>query len=240
MNTPSRQRNRLTNALDAYFRKRTLTRFIIWILLLLTGVSGFLFSYGLLKLGMDAMAIRYPVAVMAAYGVFLGLIRLWVELERGRFNPGSFEFTREVRTASENVPGSEGKRLKTSSRDWLDWLDLPRGLDIPTDQDGCLMVLLFLLLIGAVAALIVWLLNAEMLIAEGFVDTFLVVGLYRRLRVATKEHGLGMTIRKTWIKAVIAAAILGLCGSILQKSVPGAKSIGPALRELFPSGESAK
>jgi hypothetical protein len=44
----------------------------------LTGGAGLLFSFLLLHAGMANMALRYPLALVAAYGVFLGLLWLWL------------------------------------------------------------------------------------------------------------------------------------------------------------------
>ncbi|HYG62422.1 MAG TPA: hypothetical protein VEL74_07560 [Thermoanaerobaculia bacterium] len=53
-------------------------------ILVLTGAAGFFTSFLLLEFGLDSMAVRYPTAVLAAYGVFLLLLRLWLRLqERG-------------------------------------------------------------------------------------------------------------------------------------------------------------
>lgn len=44
----------------------------------LTGGAGLLFSFVLLHAGMANMALRYPLALVAAYGVFLALLWLWM------------------------------------------------------------------------------------------------------------------------------------------------------------------
>jgi hypothetical protein len=51
-------------------------------LVVLTGGIGFLTSYALLHAGLRSMALRYPIATLFAYAVFLGLIRLWVRQYR--------------------------------------------------------------------------------------------------------------------------------------------------------------
>ncbi|MCA1556755.1 MAG: hypothetical protein LC747_08715, partial [Acidobacteria bacterium] len=56
-------------------------RLLILFLLVLTGVAGFLVSSALLHLGITMMAVRYPLAVLAAYTVFLLLLRLWLALQ---------------------------------------------------------------------------------------------------------------------------------------------------------------
>lgn len=57
-------------------------RLLVSFLLALTGVAGFLSSSALLHLGVEMMAVRYPLAVLLAYSVFLLLLRLWLALQR--------------------------------------------------------------------------------------------------------------------------------------------------------------
>jgi len=47
-----------------------------------TGIAGFLASFALLHAGVARMWLRYPVAVLFAYGVFLLLLRLWLFSKR--------------------------------------------------------------------------------------------------------------------------------------------------------------
>lgn len=49
------------------------------LLVALTGGSGLLASFLLLQAGLDSMALRYPLALLLAYGVFL-LLWLWLWL----------------------------------------------------------------------------------------------------------------------------------------------------------------
>lgn len=48
------------------------------LIVLLTGAAGFLASHGLRLAGVDAMVLRYPLAVLMAYAVFLLLMWLWI------------------------------------------------------------------------------------------------------------------------------------------------------------------
>lgn len=43
-----------------------------------TGLAGFVASFGLLHAGMRSMAARYPLAVLIAYIVYLALLRVWL------------------------------------------------------------------------------------------------------------------------------------------------------------------
>jgi hypothetical protein len=57
-------------------------RLLVSFLLALTGASGFLVSAVLLHLGVTMMTVRYPLAVLSAYCVFLLLLRLWLALRQ--------------------------------------------------------------------------------------------------------------------------------------------------------------
>lgn len=57
-------------------------RLLVSFLLALTGGAGFLVSTALLRLGVTQMSVRYPLAVLSAYAVFLLLLRLWLALQR--------------------------------------------------------------------------------------------------------------------------------------------------------------
>ena len=48
----------------------------------LTAGSGFVTSWALLRIGVDRMAVRYGLAVLVAYAVFLGFLRFWLHLHR--------------------------------------------------------------------------------------------------------------------------------------------------------------
>lgn len=62
-------------------------RLLVSFLLALTGAAGFLVSTALLHLGVKMMTVRYPLAVLSAYSVFLLLLRLWLAFRRKSINP---------------------------------------------------------------------------------------------------------------------------------------------------------
>ncbi len=80
-------RSRARASLEAYFRRRSFPRLTLSLLLLLTGVTGFLISYAMLQLGLQHMWVRYPIATLGSYGLLLALSRGWVPIERSRFDP---------------------------------------------------------------------------------------------------------------------------------------------------------
>lgn len=227
-----RRRSRVVKAIEGYFVRRGYPRFTLGLVLVLTGFAGFGISFLLLRAGLGDMWLRYPVAVLGAYAVFLLLMRVWVEIERRNFDPEDPELLAALEKDRPTPVFTDHQKGKGS---WLDWLDLPADL-IPGD-DGCLGGLVVLALVGVVVGLIGLLLAvlaaAPALIAEVFLDAVLVGVLYRRLKIAAKEHWLGTCIRKTWLFVLVTTLLLFIVGMVLTVSAPGTKSLGPALEHIF-------
>jgi hypothetical protein len=214
--------------LRRYFEKRSAPRTIVSLLLILTGAFGFLVSYTALRFGLTQMWIRYPFALLASYAVFLGLLRLWVEMERSRFNPDAAEikeFVLEKRRSGEASQKGYARR-----HSWLDYLDVPNVFDF---DEGCLGALAGLLVISLIVILAMAIAAMPGLLAEVFLDVFIVSVFYRRLRRAAQEHWLGTALRKTWWLALAAAALFSLAGWGLETAAPGTHSIGPAVEKLL-------
>jgi hypothetical protein len=228
MNLTPQWRQRARMGLEAYFRRHSFPRTALAIVLVITGLFGFLVSFGLLHLGLREMWMRYPMAVFAAYGLFLGLLRGWVELERARFRPQPEEIEGLLEGKEENNPGDHYSSSSHSS--WLDGLDAPDFTDI--DAEGCLFGILFGVAAGLIAVVVVSLINAPGLISEVFIDGFLVSVLYRRLKSAERENWLGTAVRKTFKLVLLTAILMAIGGGCLQALAPGAHSIGPAIEKI--------
>lgn len=61
-----------------HLRERGWPRLQMALIVALTGAAGFLASHLLRLAGIDAMLLRYPMAVLLAYGVFLLLMWIWI------------------------------------------------------------------------------------------------------------------------------------------------------------------
>jgi hypothetical protein len=66
-------------------------RMQMFFLVLVTGAVGLATSYSLLRAGMESMAVRYPLAVACAYGVFLVLLWLWLRTRARDYLDASFD-----------------------------------------------------------------------------------------------------------------------------------------------------
>ncbi len=209
--------------IEAWFERRSAPRTILSGILLVTGGAGFAVSFGLLQAGLSAMWLRYPLAVLAAYGVFLALVRIWVGIERWRFRSDTIEADF---VSDEEGAGRTVLQDLNTSRSWLDWLDVP-SIDI--DDGGCLVAAVIGAIGGIAAIAISVVIGAPALAAEVFLDAFLVGALYRRLKIASHEHWLGTAIARTWRHALLAAALLALTGWLAGELAPDANSLGEAI-----------
>src|SRR5262249_15953861 len=150
--------SRARAALEGYFRKRSFPRIILGLILLLTGAVGLGVSYELLHAGVTKMWIRYPVAVLVAYAVMLGLVRLWIEFEQRRFDPDDPAMRDAIQQVNEDDLISEPSKAgilsgpsggKKSRGFDLGGLDGCGDLDGCVDAEGCGAAVLFVV-IGAV------------------------------------------------------------------------------------------
>ncbi|HEV2844761.1 MAG TPA: hypothetical protein VG477_07940, partial [Thermoanaerobaculia bacterium] len=238
------------------------------ILLALTGASGFLTSFILLKSGVGSMALRYPVAVMVAYGVFLLLLRVWLAIQRDGWqevvdlpDADAGELALEGVTsvgkgAGEGFSGGGGSfgggGTSTSFQappgplasyppqapmaSGGEGAGLGIDLDFDLDEPAGLLVLLALLVLAVAvmgaAVYVLW--TAPVLLAEVLVDGLIMTGLYRRLRNTEEpSHWLLGAVRRTWIPALAVAILFSFAGHLLQKAVPEARSIGPAVEAVL-------
>ena len=91
---------------------RGLPRLQMTLIVTCTGAAGFVASFLLLHLGLRLPALRYAVAVAAAYGVFLLLVRLWLAVQRRRLElPDGGGFDLDLGGGGRiggSVPGSGG------------------------------------------------------------------------------------------------------------------------------------
>jgi hypothetical protein len=95
---PNSRRRRAVQRIRARLAKRRSPRLQMLMLLLLTGAVGFGAAVALLSLGVERMAVRYPLAVLIAYGAFLLFLRLWLRsmLRRRRHRDRDPDFDVDV------------------------------------------------------------------------------------------------------------------------------------------------
>jgi hypothetical protein len=227
-------------------------------MLALTTLAGFLCSFALLHLGAAGMGLRYAVSVLVAYAVFLAQLRVWVALVRrrhrgrsghvdpldaldavdvrlparwvgggGRFAGGgaSGSFDASAQGIAPVVSDAASDAGGSAHGGW--------GLGLDFDADGwpllAAIVAAVLLASGLIAmGYVVY--TAPALLAELLFDGVVAGVLYRRLRRAGEPAWWHGALSRTWVSAFVVLLFFGIGGRVLEVVVPGARSIGDALR----------
>jgi hypothetical protein len=226
---------------------------------------GFATSMLLLALGVTSMMVRYPLAVVAAYGAFLLFLRVWIWWRTGArvevpdigdVDLPSFD---GVSLPSVDLPGGSLSGGGPTSFQFGGGGDFGGGgassswgsggggggggfsLDVDVD-DGLAIIAVVIAAALAVCALaaclyVVW--AAPVLLAEILVDALLVAGVARGLKNARGQHWLRAALRATWIPALIVFTFLALAGLVLEVAFPEAHSIGAVVEQFSASEEAA-
>jgi hypothetical protein len=226
----------------------------------LTAAIGFLASFVLMHAGVDALWLRYPLAVAIAYVAFLFMLWCWLRSRGGELidgldlvdpvlgqglpgsighdiseleaRPGGGEFGGGGASGSWDGPEAGPEVAEASSAFSSPSVEVP-GVGDALDLEGLAFVLLALALLGGAvwaACLVVW--TAPVLLAEVLLDAALATGLYRRLRGVRGDHWLKTAIRRTIWPFAAVAATFALAGALLQACAPDAKSIGQVIEHF--------
>jgi hypothetical protein len=239
MGDPSDARGRAVERLKGSLLRRGSPRLQMVVFLTLTGLTGFGTSVLLHAAGMNTMAIRYPLSVAVAYLVFLFLLYLWLTSYRHRHaransRPGSVYLDpwpyyygsapAEPSAAATGSPPAPADGGMGSGGGW-------GGLG---DADAALVVIVLVILaiVAAATASVIILIEAPVLLAEVLVDGLLLAGLARRVRGQPSQHWMTGVVRRTWLPVVAVAAIFALVGLGLEQTLPGATTMGEALRAV--------
>ena len=180
------------------------------LIVVLTGMTGFLASFGLLHLGLERMWLRYPLAVGISYGMFLLLLRLWVayhQTERSVAQDAlDLADVKPVDLLTESGPSPS---TGSGCSHW--WSDLLPDLD--ADEGLVVVVLLVALLTVAVASVFI-VVAAPTLLGEVFLDAVVVAALRKRMIRVAEPHWTLAAMRRTAVPFVTVALAFSLAGGI--------------------------
>ena len=189
------------------------------------------------------MGVRYPLAVLFAWGIFLALVRLWAAREAAHFRVeehlGNAALTDEILHEAKSTPEPRtGRRRKGDGGwGWLDWLDF--GELFSFEAEGCLVGIAAAVLIARFAGAFVTLAGligqAEILIAELFLDAVLLSAFSKRLRRLKPQWWVAGVLRQTMWPVLLTACTLMAGGFLLHRLAPEAKSIGGVWRHYHPA-----
>jgi len=238
--------------LQRQLEQETYPRLQMGLIVALTGVAGWLLSALLLALGMDQMALRYPVALGGAYLVFLGLLWLWLRTQAQDYqeipnlvevnsSSGCDSGAGEVRLPSMHSGdggdfsggGASGSfdalaTLPEAESDVLSSVGDAVG-SVGDADEFAIPLLAIALAVGLAFASLYVVYLAPALFAELLFDGVLSYTLYRRLRHADSSHWLSTAFKRTVLPFALTAVFVALVGAGLAAYAPGAQTLGQAL-----------
>jgi hypothetical protein len=196
------------------------------------------------------MWLRYPIAILFAYCVFLFLLRLWLwahgrqlkaDLDSsvldftpsgGSGSPESFEIGGGGDFGGAGSGGSWGESVASSSEvSGSSFAADGIGFDLDLEE-GWLLVVAVIALIGGLIASLYIVYIAPALLAEILVDGVLLAGLYRRVKHIEQRHWLRAAVRRTLLPALLCATLFAVAGYAMQTAFPEAHSIGDIWKHL--------
>jgi len=198
----------------------------------LTAAVGFLASSLLLRSGMHTMALRYPLALLVAYGAFLGLLGAWVHFG-GHYQSihpepldvldGASTIIDASQVLNADAAGAAGESAWAAAAALADGEGLLLGLAI-----GAIVALV--LAMGAAFFVVA---DAPVLMAELLVDAAIARGLFKRVRaIDTQSHWLRSAFLGTVWRFVAVVSVFAIAGALIQHYVPGAVSLGDAMGRI--------
>ncbi len=215
----------------------------------LTGGFGLLSSFAMLQLGVDSMAIRYPLALTLAYLFFLVLIWLWLRtkaedyldtaeavdlIPRPRIPSGGHEF--KSGGGGDFAGAGGGGSFEAPIATLQEATESPlstvgESVSSAADADELAIPLIAVALaVGIALASLYVIYVAPVLLAEVLVDGALSYGLFRHLRGQDTQHWLTSTIRRTALPFLVTAVFLLVVGAAMAAYAPGAKSVGQFIK----------
>ena len=218
----------------------------------LSGAAAFLVSFGMLAFGVHSMALRYGVAALAGYGVFVALMA--ASVRRWRSNAKSYRDSGQLDIPDSLEPWSAGSRSDGatprffaggrsggggSTGDWGASTATPvrartGGFRSSFDLDEH-FVWIIIAIVAAFAGLVAVgyvIYVAPALLAEAALDAAVAGGVYRGLRRRDGAEWTTHLVRRTAIPALAVVVSALVAGYALQRIAPDARSIGGVLQHL--------
>jgi len=213
----------------------------------ITAGAGFLATFLMLHLGLTAMWLRYTLAVVIAYVVFLGLLWLWVRKKSKDYGEvpdvGSLPDVHVSSGTHISGQGGEGGGGGASgSFDGIDVGNPLQSIDLPSVGDAvssaaeaeefAIPLVIVVLLVALLLAVLWAVVLVPLLIVELLVNGVLATVLYRRLRNLGSEHWIESAVLVTFWPFAVVGIVAALSGWGLEILVPDAHTVGQVVRHL--------
>lgn len=218
------------------------------VIVMVTAVAGLLAAHLLRLGGLDTMLLRYPLAVLLAYLMFLLLMWLWLHLRRN-----------DVAEAVINSGVSGGSSSPSTGSQWggqgghsggggasASWAPATGSSAGTPNSDGSLldladgdagvpvMALIAVLAIAAgtlvAASWVIW--SAPVLMAELLVDTAIAGGLYRRMQGMRAQGWWRLCLAHTFWPLIGVLVFSAGLGWVAQEIAPHANTLADVLQTV--------
>jgi hypothetical protein len=220
-------------------------RLQMFLIVTLTGLSGFVASYSMLHAGLFEMWVRYLASISVAYLMFLALLWLWLRTKAedyidvpdfsGISSSGSDGSGTGLTGQGGEFGGGGASSSFDTSSEHLSTIGESGGsigdaLGTVTEADEFAIPLVVLVLIGALALSSIFMIySAPILFAELLVDGVLSASLYRKLRGLETQHWLETALRRTALPFALTAIFVTASGWAMTVYAPEAHSIGDVI-----------
>ena len=227
-------RDRAIETLTACIERRGRSQFLMLIFMVVATLTGVIASMWLHAVGMDSMAIRYPLSVGIAYLMFLLELSFFVSHHRAirkKFVDDSAPWHATDLSGIPNVIPTGGGRSPTMLA------EKPsegggRGFGFGGfDGDGIVVVLLIIAaIVSTILTSLFMISQAPALLAEVLVDGVLFFGIAKRVNRMNTQHWVSGVMRRTFVPMLVLAAFFSAIGFGLQSIAPKATTMADAFR----------
>ena len=223
-------RDKLRHSLSARF----FLRFHVSLILLFTILFGWLTDIALLNIGITSMMVRYPLAIIAAYGVFLLGVYCWIEYSGIR---QYIKFRRVPELVGDDVPMKPQDSL-VGPRGWelLDPSVMFLGGEGCFIWFGLIFAAFFLYLFFGGYLLT----GAASFFAEIVLELLLAAGLLRGVRRYESSGWISGVMNYTFWSLIFTITVAVLIGFFVHKSWPNAHTLPEGWAEQHALKKSPK
>lgn len=172
------------------------------------------------------MGVRYLIAPLVAYAVFLLLLGMW--LSRTRKYASEIPISEEEALhAASNSPQAKGR---------FDPFLTPFDFPLELFGEGCMSIALVIFAVGSavgVSFYLIWV--APVFLSELALDGVVCYGVYYRMRNRAPQHWISGVARRTFSSFLGLLFFFAFTGLMLDLLAPHADSMGKAIAEILQS-----
>lgn len=239
------------------FRERFFLRFHMTLIMAAVMFSGVLASKILWWFGVSSMAVRYPMAVVCSYGVFFGLVSIWLlyihATQDGDHDAavdavdtanllarGGVDLNRSFSTGGDGIAdmaNSVGSSLSSGGGGSSGGSSGGGSFSLGDgDGEGGVIILavlaIVLIIVFCSGVYVIW--EAPNILAEAAFQAILATSLRRRARMVDQPGWTGSLLQATWWPFAIVLVAASIFGFVASHYCPGATRLPEVLGSCVP------